>query len=61
MDIYEFFDVKSSEHIDAFRHLELTGTWPIGFIPEHVTISLQGCWQASLYAKLAHAYLDQVK
>ena len=61
MKIQDWFDVKNPEHIEAFSHLEETGTWPVGFIPKNVNIDCSICWQVMLYSKLAGAYIADFK
>ena len=55
--ILEWFDVYEPTHIDAFKELQRTGMWPVGFIPEN--IDFPNAWQIGLYGLLAEAYLAQ--
>jgi hypothetical protein len=55
MNLIDWFDVYSVEHLKAYRHLEQKGVWPEGFIPSNIEVS--GRWQIALCAKMADAYL----
>lgn len=58
MQFSEWFDVKNTDHLRAYRHLQNTGAWPVGFIPSGMEMEPQ--WQFHLLAKLADAYLDMI-
>jgi hypothetical protein len=55
--IVDFFDPYNVSHLKAYRHLEKTGFWPKGFIPDEI-IGLAMAWQVGLVAKLARAWLQ---
>jgi len=56
MTIVDFFDPNDIEHIKAYRHLELTGTWPEDFLPNSAEF-FPG-WQIAIEMKLASAYVN---
>ena len=58
MQFSEWFDIRNQDHLRAYRHLQSTGAWPVGFIPWNVDMDPQ--WQFMLLAKMADAYLDMV-
>ena len=58
VDICDWFDVSNEEHLDAYRHLQRSGAWPEGFLPENVTQS--PFWHMEILSKLANAYLNDV-
>jgi hypothetical protein len=49
MRIEEWFDIYNPDHLRAYRHLETTGMWPEGFIPENIKFS--NIWQSALMRK----------
>ena len=55
MDIYKFFDPHNFDHLRAYRTLENTGNWPVGFIPDHVVFPPH--WQFLLRAKMAREWV----
>lgn len=57
IDFNDFFDVNDVDHIKAFIHIQNTGMWPEGFIPDNCVFS--NVWHVQLYAKLADAYVEQ--
>jgi len=57
MKIVDWFDIKDVQHLKAYQHLQKTGSWPMGFIPADVEISL--AWQIEIIAKFANAYIEQ--
>lgn len=59
MKIDEFFDAYNAEHIRAYIHLQETGRWPEGFIPEGTEFF--PTWQVSLLNKMADCWIEQVK
>ena len=56
MLIIDWFDIENIDHLHAYRHLETTGSWPEGFVPNHV--ELDGPWQVAIIAKMARKYLE---
>lgn len=52
----EWFDVKNIDHLKAYRQLQNTGAWPVGFVPSGAEMEPQ--WQFLLLSRLADAYLD---
>ena len=56
MTILEFFDPCNLDHLKAYRHLERTGCWPAGFVPEDITFP--NCWQISLVGIMASKWLS---
>jgi len=59
MTLKEFFNPYSVEHLKAYRHLEKTGMWPVGFVPEDVDIEPH--WQVALTDKMAHAWIEHAE
>ncbi len=57
----DWFDPYDYEHIRAYRHLEQTGSWPEGFIPEMVTIRSDGIWHILIPAKMAQEWMKQME
>ena len=53
----EWFDVRNIDHLKAYRQLQLTGVWPVGFLPSDVDMEPQ--WQFVLLSRLADAYLAE--
>ncbi len=58
MTIVEFFNVRDIDHLKAWRHLEETGVWPVGFIPENA--KFPPTWNAMINAKMARAYVEDM-
>lgn len=56
IDVFDWFDVKSGEHMLAWDRLSKTGSWPEGFIPDNVR--LPPSWQLGLALKMANAWAD---
>jgi len=54
----EWFDIYNINHIQAYRHLQQTGVWPVGFIPTNIWIEPN--WQAILAFKLADEWIDHM-
>ncbi len=44
------------EHIKAYRHLQITGVWPKGFIPEEVDSYNVG-WHILIAGKMANEWI----
>jgi len=59
MDIVEFFNPYSVEHLKAYEHLSKHGKWPAGFLPENLEYS--NVWQVGIVNKMANAWLEQAK
>ena len=57
MTILDWFDVNNIEHLKAYKHLQDTGTWPKGFIPEdNEFVALQTTILAN---RLAGRYVEE--
>jgi len=59
MDFVEWFDVDDLGHIKAYCHLERTGFWPKGFIPDNVVMHPQ--WALLLQSKMADAWVHHMR
>jgi len=55
--IEEWFDPKNLEHLKAFRALQDTGQWPVGFIPKGTEFTVG--WHVKLGFMLANEYLKE--
>lgn len=58
--IVDWFDPNDPEHIRLWRHMEQTGRWPEGAVPDHVTIS-HGQWAMAIIAKQAACWMNHVE
>ncbi|MFL7901600.1 hypothetical protein ACJ41P_10735 [Azospirillum argentinense] len=56
MKITEWFDPMSGDHLEAYYHLCKTGSWPVGFIPNHVVMTPS--WQAGLMGIMAELWVE---
>jgi len=57
MTILDWFDMDNIEHLKAYKHLQDTGTWPKGFIPEdNEFVLLQ---TITLANRLADRYVEE--
>lgn len=56
MNILDFFDVTNLDHLKAWRHLQNTGLWPVGFIPDGTEFPT--LWTYHINGILADAYID---
>jgi len=56
MKLRDWFDPMSSEHMKAYVHLNETGSWPKGFLPEDLEILPN--WQIVLIGKMADCWLE---
>lgn len=61
MTITEWFDPYNKDHVRAYRHLEKNGAWPVGFVPDDVTVRGDGLWNLELVGKMAQAWLTAVE
>jgi len=52
----EWFDPNNIEHIKAYSHLQKTGVWPIGFIPD--SINMDTGWQVILFQKITDEWIN---
>jgi hypothetical protein len=52
----DFFDPANIDHIIAYNHLQLHGTWPEGFIPD--TVELDANWYLQLMIKMANYWVE---
>ena len=57
MYIFDWFDVNDMNHLMAYKHLQWTGLWPDGFLPDDVEYIPS--WQVAIDHKLALAYVDE--
>jgi len=53
--IIDFFDVQNEEHLKAYRVLQVTGAWPVDFLPEDVVVP--PTWHHLLTCKMVEAWL----
>lgn len=58
MNIVDWFNPKDIKHLRAYRHLVEEGSWPAGFKPEGMEMPTG--WNASLTAKMAAQYVDDM-
>lgn len=58
MDIINWFQPKSIEHIRAYKYLREKGAWPEGFIPNGMKFGPY--WQIELESLLATTYLEHI-
>ena len=56
MTILEFFNIHDPNHLRAFRVLQKTGGWPIGFIPDDVEFT-ETMWSCSIQSQMATEYI----
>jgi len=57
MNIVDWFDPSNIAHLKAYRHLEKTGMWPRGFLPEGIEIP--SFWSVLVSGKIVDAYLKE--
>ena len=57
MKIEEWFDPFNRVHLEAWKHLNDVGAWPVGFIPEGMAFT--GLWQVTLATRLANLYVAE--
>ena len=55
----EWFDPLNPAHMAAYEHLQKTGCWPKGFIPEYM--EMPHGWQMLLEAKLSEVFYKEYK
>ena len=55
MNILDFFNPIDIDHLKAYQHLQSTGMWPEGFIPERVDFSPN--WQMLLQSRMADLWV----
>jgi hypothetical protein len=58
MQITEFFNPYNMEHIKAYKHSTVHGSWPEGFIAERYDYPV--AWQAIIAFKMANVWVEQV-
>lgn len=56
MKIEEWIDFNNLEHLRALEHLNKTGAWPVGFLPEDMEISSLS--SIVIFQMLGLEYLD---
>ena len=56
IDFNEWFDINKKEHLEAYEYLNNTGSWPKGFIPDNVEMSIS--WNPVLHYRMAFAYVE---
>lgn len=61
MTLDEFFNPHDINHVMAYRHLEETGSWPKGFLPEEVYNSMGPTWHVELVGMMAQAWLKHME
>lgn len=57
--ISDWFDPNNMEHMMAWNHLNITGSWPGDFwqkIVKDDRIEIHTCWQGAIASKLADAF-----
>ena len=59
MEITTFFDPYNKQHVQAYRILMDTGSWPEKFLPENITFTT--AWQAKLALAIAEAWVNAVE
>jgi len=55
MKIDEFFNPLDIDHLHAYKHLQLKGSWPANFIPEDLEFTSN--WQMTLQSKMADLWV----
>ena len=58
MSIIDFFIPKNIKHIQAYKHLQKTGSWPEGFLPNNIYIPNN--WQFVLQDMIAQCWIDYI-
>lgn len=53
----DWFDAENMNHLAAYKHLQKTGTWPKGFIPENVEMEAQ--WLIHVIDKIANQWIKE--
>ena len=53
--ILDWFDPDDDRHLQAYEHYQLTGAWPVGFLPEGVVLSPG--WDSGLARRIAQRWL----
>jgi hypothetical protein len=59
MTINDWFDVYNAAHVSAYEHLQTTGVWPEGFIPEGT--EFENGWISILHMQFTDAWVRHVK
>lgn len=64
MRIDEWFDPYNMEHLKAWRVLQVTGSWPEGFVnPEDFVVpdklERAGLWEVMIDCKIAKAFVEE--
>ena len=54
VNLIDWFDVNNKDHLTAYRHLQGTGCWPKGFLPENIEIP--NGWHVLLMSRLSDAW-----
>jgi hypothetical protein len=57
MKFLEFFNPLDIEHLRAYNHLQKTGAWPLGFIPEEVYQNMEPNWYMLIQSKMADLWV----
>ena len=55
-DIVDWFDIHDDDHLRAWSHLNETGIWPEGFVPEGTLFDTN--WQMLIILKMADAWVS---
>ena len=56
MDFIDWFDITDMDHLRAYKHLMNVGSWPEGFIPDNVEMSMG--WSIGIAGTMANAYIN---
>jgi hypothetical protein len=62
ISIVDWFDPHNMEHLQAWKDLQKTGTWPQSFWQKMLfddRIIITTNWQYSIYAKIADAFVKE--
>jgi hypothetical protein len=60
--IVDWFNPHNMEHLQAYKHLSHTGTWPKPFwdkILKDNQIEMTTAWQVALACKIADAFVNE--
>jgi hypothetical protein len=55
MKLIDFFDPLNIDHLRAYQHLQKTGTWPKGFIPDNM--EFDSLWYTMIQTKMADLWV----
>ena len=57
ISIVDWFDCSKREHLLAYKHLQETGTWEWGFLPENILFPV--AWSVLITGKIADYFLNR--